>query len=224
MEPRLSQLNFTSIASGDFTNIATNNAADGVYTLNGVPCAIGDIIDVSHPDGYFDPLVDIDGEGLKARDLGGESYNGLILEMKEPLLSTLLDGFTVVLDCLTGPAAPDGGATMSMHDVPFNVNPVADARLNETVLYALDESDYYNNTDYLILPSQINKIAFTLTEDRMAVSINGMTAHAVESGCLGGGVTNVSIQTRAGPANRLRSFAFYEVVDDGDLPTLSTLA
>lgn len=210
-----------SMASGDFTSIATNNAADGVYTLNGSPCAITDIIDMANPNTDFDPVVDIDAGGIKARS-GEFGYSGRGLEMKDPLLASLLTGFTLLLEGYYAAAAPDGQLQVTPHDADYNINTYAAALLANTDLYAIDGSEYYNTTDYLVTPSSINKIAFTLTPDRMAVSINGGAVHAIEAGCLDG-VSNINIGTGGGPDSRLRSFAFYDVFDDADLPSLSAL-
>jgi hypothetical protein len=87
------------IASGDFTNIATNNAADGVYTINGSAVAITDIIDLNLPGWVaFDPVQDIDAGGIKPRSGSGRIF---------PLTTTVLadvvpDGFTMVYDFYVG--------------------------------------------------------------------------------------------------------------------------
>lgn len=210
------------VASGDFTNIATNNAADGVYTLNGSPCAITDIIDLSNPNNAFDPVRDIDSGGIKAYD-DGVGIHGRQLELKDPLKATVLaDGMTIVLECLTGSAAPEGGVSIVPHDDDFNLNTFAECNLADTDLFALDENEYFS-TSYKMLPNQINKVAFTLSDGRMAVSLNGGAVHAIESGCFSIGITNVSMSTAADLTSRLRSFVIYEVVDDADLPGLSAL-
>lgn len=214
-------LNVNSIiASGDFTNIATNNAADGIYTLNGVPCAIGDILAAADGDASnFDPVLDIDVGGIKSRFLGGVSYSARIMVIVDPLLTTLLNGYTVLFEIYCG-TADDGSIQITPNNSGFSIDTYAQASLDQTKLFAIDATEYLGIHE--LTPSSINRIAFTMTDARMAVSVNGGTVHAIESGCLTGAEL-LQIFAGTGPNGRLRSFAFYEVIADGGLSDLSAL-
>lgn len=211
-----------AVASGDFTNIATNNAADGIYTLNGEACAIGDIIDLDHPDTFFDPVLDIDMDGIKARDAGGGNWNGRSLEINTPLLTTLLTGgFTIVLEAFV---AADGVIGASLHDSAFNFERVgamdaADVNLNGDNESRSWEIEALN----LPVPDAVNKLAVTFLAGSISASLNGGTVAGVTDTILAD-VDNIVLQLNGSENLRLRSFAFYEVVDDTDLPTLSALS
>lgn len=211
---------FGALASGDFTNIATNNAADGIYTLNGVPCAIGDILAPADDDpNNFDPVLDIDVGGIKSRFLGGVSYSARIMVIVDPLLTTLLNGYTVLFEIYCG-TADDGSTQITPNNSGFSIDTYAQASLDQTKLFAIDATEYLGIHE--LTPSAINRIAFTMTDARMAVSVNGGTVHAIESGCLTGAEL-LQIFFGTGANGRLRSFTFYEVVDDAALLTLSAM-
>lgn len=213
------------VGSGDFTNIATNNAVDGVYTLNGTPCAIGDIIDLAHPDGAFDPLTDIDAGGMKRRDLGGGSFADAIIQLKDPLLSQLIDeGFTVVLEGFLPVGVAFNTVTLGLTD--DDGAPAPFAAVNEFAIecWSYDEvSDLYIEDDLPTLGAA-NKFAVTMTAGKQSMSLNGGDVHTHAAPGVGPLLDQVYMAIPGGNADiRLRSFAFYEVVDDADLPALSAL-
>jgi hypothetical protein len=217
-----------SLASGDFTNIATNNAADGVYTIDGESVAITDIIDLSSPVAAFDPVRDIDAGGIKvwAEDLGGgtTAWHGRVLPIKEPLLSTLLgSGFTVVVEGYWPNAAGDvGDIYVFLQNADQSVYSYVEMKPNVTDIYAIDGNEDFNTSNH-VTANAISKVAITVTDARMAASINGGAAIPLESAGISAAITILTL-TVAGQTNtRLRSFEFYAAVADGDLPMLSSL-
>lgn len=212
------------IASGNFTNIATNNAADGVYTLNGVPCVIGDIIDLDHAETTFNAVTDIDAGGIKCPDGGGGSFITRQLAMNTPLLTSLLaDGFTLLLEFYVEEKV---GASLSVHDDAFNFEAAAISQY--TVGFKntkVQDKDYNEVTDSVHYPAllQENKLAITVAADRVSASVNGAVIVTRAGSGLDASMQSVVISFSAGADERLRSFAFYEVVDDADLPALSAL-
>ena len=214
------------IASGNFTNIATNNAADGVYTLNGQMVAIGDIIDLAHPENNFDSVLDIDAGGIKCRDDGGGSFLTRQFAINDPLLTTALtDGFTVLCEI---DAEEDVSLGISCHDDAFNFDTGGVARNVDPSPQEINVSgtDFGTVRDFANFPTMnaISKFALTVASDRVSGSINGSTAITTSPvGGLDATLANIVFSLSAGANSRLRSFAFYEVVDDADLPTLSAL-
>lgn len=211
------------LASGNFTNIATNNAADGVYTINGQMVAITDIIDLNNPYSTFNPETDIDAGGIKPRDPGGGFFLENSIEIKEPLLSSLLaNGFTILLECYTDTST----ISVDCHDPDFNVETSASLSTSTgSGIYAQDGTFTQSGAD---LPTEesINKFSATITDTHMAYSLNGAATVAITAGqALGGAIDQIQLQVSSISGNgRLRAFTFYEVVDDTDLPTLSALS
>lgn len=219
------------VASGNFTNIATNNAADGVYTLNGEPAALADIVDFSHQYTNFNPATDLDAGGMKPRLDGGGNPANTGLVMKEPLRSLLLDGFTVVVETFMSTTTQ---LIVDLYDDEFNFNGQAAIqnyggyfqRADWTTLGTQNDPPLFGmNTEFNDLA--VNRIAWTVAADRMALSINGNAARSVsDPDVLTGTLENVQLTyydntVEEGYSFRLRSFAFYEPVDDADLPTLT---
>lgn len=203
------------LASGNFTNIASSNAVDGVYTLNGSPCAITDIVDLASPDASFDPALDIDAGGVKTR-----AGSGRTLPIKAPLLADLLaDGFSVVF---TGTF--DAGSTsieIHCHSADYNTDAyVAVARASYD-LNSVDFTEIFNGSGGV--SAGLHKFAVTLTNARMALSIDGGAVVSQESPAINGAVVAIQFGMGGDSGARLRSFIFYGVVDDADLPTLSAL-
>lgn len=214
---------FGPIASGDFTNIATNNAADGIYTIDGVPCAIGDIIDAAHAETTFNPILDIDADGIKC-PASGESFITRQLAIKAPLLTQLLaDGFTLLFEFYTD---ANVGASVSVHDDGFNFEAAALAQYTagptDTRVQDKDYNDEVDSGHYPTL-GQVNKLACTFAADRVSASINGATPVTIAGSGLDPTMQSVVISFSGKINERLRSFAFYEVVDDTDLPALSEI-
>lgn len=214
------------IASGDFTNIATNNAADGVYTIGGVPCAIGDIIDLDHDEVNFDPILDIDAGGIKCRDMGGGAFQTRQIPINTPLLTTLLaDGFSLLMDFLADDTVSLG---VSVHDNAFNMDAGGTSTndpLGPTTRTSVTDKDFNQIDDTVHYPvlSQLNKFAMTVAADRVSASVNGAAAVTVAGPGLDALMANLVMSFAGSEGGRLRSFAFYEVVDDADLPSLSAL-
>jgi hypothetical protein len=213
------------LASGDFTNIATNNAADGVYTLNGNPVAIGDIIDLAHPNTVFDSVADIDAGGIGPHETTPDNFVDTLLVLKEPLLSQLIDnGFTLVVETFIPTTELSTGFTFNAYDDDFDPAAYAVCNTQYIECWSYDnESDLYVDDD---LPTQnaVNKFAVTFTDARQAMSLNGGVVYSHEASGLGALTDLLDLAVPAAhPDTRLRSFAFYEPVDDADLPTLSIL-
>lgn len=223
MEPRLSQLNFAAIASGDFTNIATNNAADGIYTIDGAPVAIGDIIDLDHGETNIDPVLDIDAGGIKCRDSGGGSFTPRQIAINTPLLTSLLtDGFTALCEF---DAQEDLAITMSCHDDEFNFESRGattnqDPDPKRTRIYDKTGEDYTDLNNYPLL-GQVSKLAVTIAADRVSASINGSAVIVSDFGGLDPSQASIVFTFGAGENSRFQSFSFYEVLVDADLPQLS---
>lgn len=221
------------IASGDFTNIATNNAVDGVYTLNGSPCAIGDIIDLAFPDGNFNPALDLDAGGIHPRDTGGGGSRETALYLKEPLLSQVLAGYTAVFEANF--ASNDvGGFTSTVlvvhapdyPDYNFDAGLFASWKAGGSPIDAVSLTSVLdNNLDFTdkIGSAGIHKIALTATDSKVVASIDGGAIFTFAEGGIGAACTAFYFNIGGDLDARLRSFAFYEVVDDADLPSLSAL-
>jgi hypothetical protein len=220
-------ISYTAMAGGDFTNIATNDATDGVYTLNGVPCAIGDIIDVAHSDGNFDPLIDVDSGGIKPKDAGGGSVTDTFLYLTEPLLTQILGGYTAVFEVMFEGDAQGAALEATAYDVPdYNITSGLIAQFKIGAPDRIRLVDTANNfTDFSdeFLTSGIHKIAFTATTEKMVASVDGRPIVLVEEPGLDPLCTGYFFAIKDELSARLRSFAFYGVVDDADLPTLSAL-
>lgn len=219
------------LASGDFTNIATNNAADGVYTLNGSPATIGDIIDLDHPDGAFDPVQDIDTDGIKARDTGGGGGmgQGRSLIMQASLSTALLaSGYTAVLEVFPDDLSAGFFAISEFSDDwSFDVSSASvDGFTVKQYTESSGSDDWSLDHPERDLPTAdaINKVALTITPTYVSASLNGGPAFRVTGTTDFGNFDLVRIDTPINLGARLRSFAFYEVVDDADLPTLSALS
>lgn len=217
------------VASGNFTNIATNNAADGVYTIDGEMVAIGDIIDLDHGENNFDSILDIDAGGIKTRQ-SGANYISRQFAINDPLLTDLLtSGFTVLCEIygegstVLGLSVHDneftfdaGGGTRNEPEVP-EISPevlrtfVSDKNFNQT----------NDDTQYPVL-SQVNKFALTVASDRVSASVNGAPIVTVAGSGLDAAMANIVFTLSGDGTVRLRSFAFYDLVDDAALPTLSS--
>lgn len=213
------------IAFGMFTNIATNNAADGVYTLNGTPCAIGDIIDLASEWTDFDPVADIDAGGIKVF-VDGPSVFGRTMAMTGPLLISITDGFTVVYEFFCSAdtvvditAMSDDEVEYAYQHASFRVEPARDI----IGLGDLTQAEEAEDATAGIAQSQINKIAFTVTDEKISASLNGGAVLPLPFAGISVNTSIVYIGMGGDVDARLRSFAFYEVVDDADLPTLSAL-
>jgi hypothetical protein len=207
------------IASGNFTNIATNNAADGAYTLNGVPCAITDIIDMGSEDTNLDLIADLDADGIFCPD-GVLSTRSIAI--KSPLLDTLLaDGFSMIIEYQ---ATASAAVQTVVHDPDFNLYTSMRALSDDEFTQLTDKTNNHIQTfPQAPLIGQINKTAFTCIDNSMSASTNGATAVTLSGdGALDILMSAVFLAFEADVDSRLRSFAFYEVVDDADLPTLST--
>jgi hypothetical protein len=223
----LASISSSPIASGNFTNIATNNAADGVYTLNGEMVEITDIIDTSATEGTpselvanFNPATDVDSGGIISRS------GGTILTLVQSLQDELFaSGYTVVFDVLLGngnfqlenldwDGSFDGGLSLNASD-------------SMTVYYDLFEN--VNSSDITNFPgdtldtAQVHRVAMTVLDSSMSLSIDGGAVVSSPNPGFDAGTDTITFTTDDNTAvGRLRSFAFYEVVDDADLSNLSS--
>lgn len=212
---------FSVVASGDFTNIASANAADGVYTLNGVSCTLTDIINLSGPDsGLFNPATDIDAGGVFC-----PSGTTRIFNIGNPLLSeTLAGGYSITLDF-----GFSTGITVGtfMHPDNYAFQPEIDAIYTsaESKQLALANVSGASSSDIINTPEPgTNRLAATMAADYMSVSINGSPITRLEGAALDPLLTAIAFSMSSDENDgRLIGFAFYEVVADADLPTLSAL-
>lgn len=212
-----------SVASGDFTNIATANAADGVYTLNGNTVSIEDLIEGTSPTS-FDP-ADVDEGGLFCPEADPGNYSARYLQLKDPLKSQLLaSGFTVVWEFY---AAEFVGLTLSLNGggLTAEVSSTNQGPLDLTYVYDPPNGDYYaESSEVYPALGQVNKVAASFTETGLAISVNGSGPLATAGGTgLDPAFTDIQMMFNGKADERLRSFAFYEPVDDADLPALSSL-
>lgn len=211
------------MASGDFTNIGSANAADGVYTLNGNPATVGDIFNLSHPDTNFDPEADIDAGGLKPHEAGETAAY-----LNSALVSQIVGGYTAVFAVLF----VDDGSVLNAQafDNPdYNVHPGCKAQWFLDGPVDTVETWSGDNNSHDVFNDKIggageHKIAVTVAGELISISVDG---GAVFSSAFSGvnPITDGFFFNIGGDvATRLRSFAFYEPVDDADLPTLSELS
>jgi hypothetical protein len=220
-------ISYSATASGDFTSIATNNVVDGVFTLNGVICTLEDIVDLSDPDATFDPDLDIDEGGIAPRDVGGGSFSGRSLSIKDPLLSQILaNGCTTVFETFVddtntnkvGMAGGDPPDYLLAPEASLSTTPP-----DATLRFGSADQNTLNTFPYSI-GGGIQKVAITLLPDGgMSGSVNGSEVHTSAADFFAPTVVKLYFTLGAAPAGRLRSFVFYDVVDDADLPTLSAL-
>lgn len=216
------------IAGGDFTNISTGNAADGVYTIGGEAVTLGEIIDLGHAETNFDPVLDIDAGGIKLRQTGPSTFVSRQFAINDPLLSELLtDGFTTLMEFYFDEGG-SVGVGVSIHDDPtWNFDAGGSAQWdNGGIVSQITVTDKNFNPaqddDNFPLEGQENKLAITVTNDRVSGSINGSSPITVAGPGLDPAMASIVFTlTGAGDA-RMRSFAFYEPADDVDLPALST--
>jgi hypothetical protein len=218
-----------AVASGDFTNIATANAADGVYTLNGASAELGDIVDLASPDTNLDPLVDIDADGIKPKDLGGGNSQGIGFALGNPLLTqALASGFTALFDF----SGNGEGATVSVAVSDGDGNNLAEASMGTTGMgmsylsanTGEDELQWSANPGWgEAQDNQINRVALSFSDAHISASINGGPARRLDAPGIEPLYTKIVFGTGSMLSMRLRSFAFYEPVDDADLPGLSSL-
>lgn len=207
-----------AIAGGDFTNIATNNAADGIYTLNGESIEIGDIIDLGNSS--FDLVNDLDAEGIKAH-FDDPFWNGINLQMTPALVAMLLaDGFTAILDV--------NFANISTEQISVDVHgpgltPNQSIYTSPSVGSSISSLTDYNEWATPKPGAGSSRIALTYTETKMSLSINGSAVLSLNDGGFNESCTNVAILFTGEEVARLRSFSFRAVAADADLPTLSAL-
>jgi hypothetical protein len=212
-----------AMASGDFTNIATNNAADGVYVLNGEPVEITDIIDLAHPENIFALETNVDGDGITG------AGTPIAFNITSALTTAMLaSGFTIVLEYYF-----TGGEMQiycSAHDEPdYDFNSSALSEYSEafpanTRSFVSDKNGAKTYSVDAPVPAQVNKSAFTFTGTHISGSVNGGAVFTKLESALDPLMNTIQIGMGEGATCRLRAFAFYEPVDDADLPTLSALS
>lgn len=213
-------------ASGDFTNIATNNAADGVYTLNGAPCAIDDIIDMASPFTAFDPVQDIDAGGIKVRVVEASTF-GRTMALKDPVLASMVsNGFTIVCEIFCSAhtstditTSNDGETEYANQFAVFNQGTAQDL----IALADLTQVEGASDTTAGFVQDAVNKVAFTVTDVAISASVNGGAVLVLAFPGISLNTVNAYLGMGGDANARLRAFAIYEPVDDADLPTLSAL-
>ena len=207
----------TQLGSGDFTNIATNNAADGVYNLNGSPCAIGDIIDLTSPYTSFNPATQIDAGGIKTNGTIGD--HDITLALKDPLNSTIIAGgatfvfeFSWALEAyetMELQACEDGGPLSYAGGGPSGSSqygsPISGTSFDDTITW----------------PAGINKMAITMTATKIVSSVNGGAIKSAVGTVINGSINGIVMAFSASASGRFRSFIVYEPVSDAELPGLS---
>jgi hypothetical protein len=226
-------IDYTTLASGNFTDIGSANAADGIYTLNGSPAALEDIIDVNFPDGNFDPLQDMDANGIMPRPTGGGGSRETNLYLKDPLASTIVGGYTAVFEANFASTDQGGFTTTVLHaacfDYPnYNVQPEVKSQWQEGAIPPGSVNMFSalgNETDFggEIASAGIHKIAITATADKMVASVDGGAIFSVAEAGIDPACTGFYFNIGGDLAARLRSFAFYAPVTDAELPALSAL-
>lgn len=225
---------FEAIASGDFMAIATNNAADGVYTRNGVRVSINDIIDMGHQYTDFDPVADIDAEGIRPRQSDGA---GRTMELQSDLIAELVaaGGFTLLYEfkstALSG-TAPQGGKTamdftaMNAPETEYGYQFVLHRRSDNTDRIALADITGGNEAADAtagILSNAVNKIAFTITTSRVAASVNGNAVVTLDFPGISVNTTKMYLGFSGDLDVRLRKFQILDAKNDADLQALAVL-
>jgi hypothetical protein len=216
------------IASGDFTNIATNNAADGVYTLNGSSCTIGDIIDMESSYTSFDPVIDIDSDGIKPRDNGSGGTSGRTLAVTPELFALLVPGgFTVILDFTP---QTDLGVSIALLSVDENEWAEQGIRfvdgpgpVDHVVLSDPSGGESATIEPANMLEGQLNRCAISVTDSYVSASINGSDVVVLGFGGITVNTATIFFSVGGALDARLSSFAFDQLAADADLPTLSAL-
>jgi hypothetical protein len=216
---------FEAIASGNFMNIVTNNAADGIYKINGSTVAITDIIDLALPGWVaFDPVQDIDAGGIKPRNGSGRIFP-LTQAVVQEVVPT---GFTIVYDFYAGA------------DTIVDITTANDDQSEYGYQYARyrtqDGQDIIGLADILngalaenispagIVPNADNKIAFVMTPDRIAASLNGGATVSLAAAGISANTTVIALGLGGDADARLHGFDLFEVVSNEDLSTLSAAA
>lgn len=208
------------IAGGDFSNLATNNMADGTYTLNGVACNFDDIVNLASDNTTFNQGTNIGVGGLKPASAG----NAVSLEIVDSLAASLLaSGFTVVVDGFFDSAVL---ATfwVDVHDPDYNGQSSAYLRPGAPGCELVPFVDGLVESPTQTIPLNVeHRIALTMTAGTMSYSINGGAVIATSGTVFDVSFTNIKVALNGQTTSRMRSFAFYTAADDADLPGLSTL-
>ena len=218
------------LAGGSFVEIGTSDLAGGSYTLYGVPCALEDIIDLSDPDANFNPELDLDAGGVKPRDVGGGNYSGRSLSINEPLLSDIIaNGCTAVFEIYADPATTNtiglygGDPPTYSSSAEATLRSIFPAETDDAVLRFSAHSGALDQFPIPDLGGGLQKVALTITASGMSGSVNGGAIKTSANVFLDASLTKLYFAVGSAPDGRLRSFAFYEPVEDADLPTLSAL-
>jgi hypothetical protein len=219
----------TQLVSGDFMNIATSNAADGIYTLNGAPSTLEAVIDVDNPNATFNPATDIDAGGIKQHDDGAGGSISSELYINTPLVDVLLtDGFTCVLDAYFHVPTMDDMAAIvvSVFDADYNWEAGASlvwGLIDRLRLKSGDGTDF--DTPNVVTQNGPIKMAVTITNDGVRASINGGAVISLAGPVFGESPAQIffSVGGAVESDTRLRSFAFYEPVEDPYLTAISAL-
>lgn len=225
----------TSFAAGDFTQAGLIDTIRGVYNLNGASVSLADMIDCSSPGPLFDPATDIDAGGIKMETIDENTgSSGKDLKFTGALLTRCLQGFTVVLEVLSGErdcnidvySQKSDGSIWSDAGVKFNF---VNGTYNQYLYATPDGSTFIDETNppasvQAVNPSTIVKIGLTLTETHMAISIAGSPARTLSSGGLDPSIESIEFSTGGGlgdTTGRLRKFDIYEVQTDEQLAVLT---
>lgn len=221
------------VASGMFTNIATNNAADGVYTFMGDAVALGDVIDLESLWASFDPDTDIDAGGFRCGFIEGLGPQPIVMPLTAALMASMVDGFTIVIEVFT--ANPmDMRVTTQTLDNQENGEAkfILDSGTNlsaATIQYHGDGATTDNTAFDEIPEGQVAKVAATFTGNSISFSIAGNAVEATSGFPAVHAATELirmdfsTYDEMAYATLRLRSFDIYAAVDDADLPSLSAL-
>lgn len=215
------QQNYGAVASGDFTAVGEADAAGGVYTLNGAPCALGDIVDLAHAGSTLNPETMIDANGIRT------SVN---FYLKDPLRSTVLtNGCTLVMtaDWVDAPIAISAAQFDNAEDQSIQAYWGNGGGADSLYVLSYDYVDQtWNDPADLPIDDQVNKLAVTFAADHVSVSVNGEAVRRFEEVGIHAAMVDfyfAFVNLDGDGAGRFKSFVFYEPVDDADLPTLSAL-
>lgn len=211
-----------AIASGDF--IGDSDFTGPRYFVNGVVANADDVFDLSDLS-LFDPSIDIDAGGVKIRGASGRQ-----IYLADPLKTTMAtEGYTIVMEVyFTQDGDFSSGVYNNIRDVNsllFTQYAVGNPNNRHTEVQAWDFADFqeFDAAGDFPLPSQVNKVVFSITATYMSFSINGKVAQRMTAPGLDALATSPYFELAGGPDARLRRFTIYDIQPDAALPGLSAL-
>lgn len=197
--------------------IAEIDFANGIYLYNGVPVAVGDLLEQDANWVSFNEASIVPGFGLKEPEFGatcGPVFKGALLA------DMLAAGFTIVFDFTMG----EGGLLLMFVDFPdFDNAWTFDAPFGASPDVSTDyDSAFAENSETLAVDAA-HKIALTMMPGKFSISTNGGLVDTDTPTAPGTPFTDVawSIAGTSGSPFYMRSVKVYEPQADADLPALS---